>query len=155
MCPRCWVWWERRVVIVADTFAGSTTRFLFHQNHHIGSNDHHHVPDPGEPIHGGACSWGHLPLVRFYLSAKTGWQSTLWTSVTITNIIIITFLCSSLSSFYSSSSSHHDSSKLTSSSLWLVRWSRQVTDSGKTAMFNCTVSGFPVLNVYWWIQSTS
>ena len=25
----------------------------------------------------------------------------------------------------------------------------QVTDSGRTAMFNCSVSGFPVLNVYW------
>ena len=28
------------------------------------------------------------------------------------------------------------------------RW-HQVTDSGRTAMFNCSVSGFPVLNVYW------
>jgi hypothetical protein len=26
---------------------------------------------------------------------------------------------------------------------------RQVTDSGRTAVLNCTVSGFPVLNVYW------
>jgi len=25
----------------------------------------------------------------------------------------------------------------------------QVTDSGRTAVFNCTVDGFPVLNVYW------
>ena len=25
----------------------------------------------------------------------------------------------------------------------------QVTDSGSTAVFNCTVDGFPVLNVYW------
>ena len=25
----------------------------------------------------------------------------------------------------------------------------QVTDSGATAVFNCTVDGFPVLNVYW------
>ena len=25
----------------------------------------------------------------------------------------------------------------------------QVTDSGRTALFNCTVDGFPVLNVYW------
>ena len=28
----------------------------------------------------------------------------------------------------------------------------QVTDSGRTAMFNCSVSGFPVLNVYWWVD---
>ena len=26
---------------------------------------------------------------------------------------------------------------------------QQVTDSGRTAVFNCTVDGFPVLNVYW------
>ena len=26
---------------------------------------------------------------------------------------------------------------------------QQVTDSGRTAVFNCTVSGFPVLNVFW------
>ena len=25
----------------------------------------------------------------------------------------------------------------------------QITDSGSTAVFNCSVDGFPVLNVYW------
>ena len=37
---------------------------------------------------------------------------------------------------------------LPSSSSPSSRW-HQVTDSGRTAMFNCSVSGFPVLNVYW------
>ena len=27
--------------------------------------------------------------------------------------------------------------------------SQQVTDSGRTAVFNCSVQGFPVINVYW------